>query len=90
MAFDTRNKRMVAVSVLSGLTVVMPEPSGGFDTAAERLQLLKLRGSIAPDIGEPTVFHAVSGSLPHHVVFGSLPHHKTPGQPPHHKAIDNG
>lgn len=81
MAFDTRNKRMVAVSVLSGLTVVMPEPSGGFDTAAERLQLLKLRGGLTADIGEPTVFHTVSGSLPHH---------KTPGQLPHHKAIDNG
>jgi len=81
MAFDTRNKRMVAVSVLSGLTVVMPEPSGGFDAAAERLQLLKLLGAFTPDIGEPTVFHAVSGSLPHH---------KTPGQLPHHKASDNG
>jgi len=81
MAFDTRNKRMVAVSVLSGLTVVMPEPSGGFDTAAERLQLLKLLSAFTPDIGEPTVFHAVSGSLPHH---------KTPGQLPHHKASDNG
>jgi len=80
MAFDTRNKRMVAVSVLSGLTVVMPEPTGGFDTVAERLQLLKL-STFLPDVGEPTVFHTVSGSLPHH---------KTPGQLPHHKATDNG
>jgi hypothetical protein len=90
MAFDTRNKRMVAVSVLSVVTVVMPEPSGGFDAAAERLQLLKLLGAFTPDIGEPTVFHAVSGSLPHHKTLGQLPHHKTPGQLPHHKASDNG
>ena len=81
MALDSRNKRMVAISVLSGLTVVMPEPSGGFDTAAERLQLLKLLSGLTADVGEPTVFHSVSGSLPHH---------KTPGQLPHHKASDNG
>jgi hypothetical protein len=81
---------MVAVSVLSVVTVVMPEPSGGFDAAAERLQLLKLLGAFTPDIGEPTVFHAVSGSLPHHKTLGQLPHHKTPGQLPHHKASDNG
>jgi len=72
---------MVAVSVLSGVTVVMPEPSGGFDTAAERLQLLKLLSGLTADVGEPTVFHSVSGSLPHH---------RTPGQLPHHKASDNG
>lgn len=72
---------MVAVSVLSGLTVVMPEPSGAFDTAAERLQFLKLLSGLTADVGEPTVFHSVSGSLPHH---------KTPGQLPHHKASDNG
>jgi len=81
MALDSRNKRMVAVSVLSGVTVVMPEPSGGFDTAAERLQLLKLLSGLTADVGEPTVFHSVSGSLPHH---------RTPGQLPHHKASDNG
>ena len=80
MAFDTRNKRFTALSALSTLAVVMPEPSGAFDTAAERLQLLKLL-TFLPDVGEPTVFHKVTGHLPHHT---------TPGQLPHHKATDNG
>ena len=80
MAFDTRNKRFAALSALSTLAVVMPEPSGAFDTAAERLQLLKL-STFVPDVGEPTVFHKVTGHLPHHT---------TPGQLPHHKATDNG
>ena len=81
MAFDTRNKRFTALSALSTLAVVMPEPSGAFDTAAERLQLLKLLGDLTADVGEPTVFHKA---------MGHLPHHTTPGQLPHHKATDDG
>ena len=80
MAFDTRNKRFTALSALSTLAAVMPEPSGAFATAAERLQLLKLL-TFLPDVGEPTVFHKA---------MGHLPHHTTPGQLPHHKATDDG
>ena len=80
MAFDTRNKRFTAISALSTLAVVMPDPSGAFDTAAERLQLLKL-STFLPDVGEPTVFHKA---------MGHLPHHTTPGQLPYHKATDDG
>lgn len=55
MAVDTRNKRfsMLGFGQAWASPYVMPDPSGGFDTELERVQLAYLYAGISPSGAPP-------------------------------------
>lgn len=83
MAVDTRNKRTSVIGMITPVIPYHPVADGSIDTAAERLQLLKLYAGtvVVQATGKPIVFR-VPNKRPAFQVASYKPVYRVPNKRP--------